>query len=160
MNKKYIILFLFLLTMSIPLHAIANESLILLLNNGRTASFAFEDNPVIITGEQIVLTSQHVTINYDYSEVKRFYWASRSTKIDKITNNKKHNVTFYIYNNNLKVSGLNEEEKLSIYNVSGKKIKEVQCHYGTENMNISIPVYKGVFLLHTSSGITYKFQIK
>jgi hypothetical protein len=85
MNKKYIILFLFLLTMSIPLHAIANESLILLLNNGRTASFAFEDNPVIITGEQIVLTSQHVTINYDYSEVKRFYWASRSTKIDKIT---------------------------------------------------------------------------
>lgn len=151
--------FKFLLTLAafvlLPCAVYAEEGVILLLKSGKTVGFAFQDKPTICPRSTLIITSQTgEKVEYDYKDVQRFYWGDvqASSGIKQVKNG---SVVFHLNDNGIKAEGLLKGERVSVYTVDGKIIASASSDSG----QVLIPLFSSakVFIVRTSTGITYKF---
>lgn len=136
----------------------ADETVVLQLSNGQKVEFAFTDNPVIVTGpEQLVMRSAKGDVSYNYDAVQSITWSKTvsPTGISTVKADGATTVAFRMTDNGIEVTGLAKGETVSVYTVSGMQVAAVKSNGGTAN--VALPGGKGIYVIHTTSGISYKF---
>lgn len=149
-----------------PIARAAEQGVVLRFTDGTLVGFAFKDKPAIgyTTVDNVptlTITSGGFKVQYDYSNVKSFYWSSDvssvPTSISDVPANGAGNVSFRITDGGISVSGLASGESVAVYTVSGAKVASAVSPTGSGEANITLPQGAGVYIVKASSGISYKF---
>lgn len=154
--KKLKLLFISLLLCFVST-AFAENGVVLLMKDGSTVGFAFSQQPAMKTGSA-TLTMKYSggTLQYEYSKVQRAYFSSdvTSTGITIPTTGKSADVTFRFTDNGIDVLGLANGESASLYSIDGKQVAKGVSKGG--NVKLAVPQGKQVYIVRTSTGVSYK----
>ena len=137
----------------------AEEGVILKLKNGTEVGFVFALKPRIVTASELsIITTDGTSINYDYSQIRNVSFGDVNlTDINEISTCNK--VAFRLYNGQLNVEGLRIGESVTVYNIRGETIITVK--QSVQGVALDVPLMeKGVLIVRTSSGISYKLMNK
>lgn len=144
----------------LPLLASADDGVVLLLKDGNSVSFAFNEQPVLVTrNNSLVMKSRSSRIVYDYDDVQRFYFSSIFNVIEDVSSNANSNVTFRITEQGVNVDGLAQGESVSVFTLDGKLLSTALATSGNDEVLLRIPnPAHTVYLIKTSTGISYKIS--
>lgn len=145
---------LLLLAAMLPLTSMADNGVLLKLKNGTEAGFAFSEKPVIYTDSVLTMRTTREEVVYDYADVQRISIGDVATDIAGVKAGGKHGVNFKIAGHEIDVVGLGEGIQVSLYSADGKLIDKVVASGGTAV--VRLPESDGVYIVSTSSGISYK----
>lgn len=147
---------------ALPVAGIADDGVLLVLNSGETVGFAFSEKPVIVTGENLLIKTAATEVTYPYSGVKHVEFGEVPTAnaIDKVTGDKAGKVFFKLSDGGVDVSGLSNGELVSVYTVDGREVASAKAGSGS-SVCISLPAgSRSVYVVRTSSGVSFKFVNK
>lgn len=136
----------------------ADETVVLQLANGQKVEFAFTDNPVIVTGPgQLVMRSAKGEVSYDYDAVQSITWSKTvsPTGISAPKAGPAAAAAFRVTDSGIEVTGLAKGETVAVYTAGGVQVAAAKSNGGTAT--VTLPGGKGVYIVHTTSGISYKF---
>lgn len=145
---------LLLLAAMLPLTSMADNGVLLKLKNGTEAGFAFSEKPVIYTDSMLTMRTAREEVVYDYADVQRITIGDVATDIAGVKAGGKHGVSFKIAGNEINAAGLGEGVQVSLYSADGKLIDKVVANGGVATVRLPKP--DGVYIVSTSSGISYK----
>lgn len=154
--RKLIILFLSLLTL-LPLTAMADEGVVVQLKSGKTMAFAFTDKPTIVPAEVLTIrTKSGNQLELSYGDVDRFYWSDNiSTAIVTPKATATGNPVFHIADNSITAEGLAAGEHVSVFTADGRQMGSATAMGG--KASVALPQQGGIYIIKTSSGVSYKF---
>lgn len=138
----------------------AEEGVLLKLKSGAEVGFVFAAQPKIVTGAELVIkTADGTSVSYDYAEVGNISFCEvHLTDISDIKD-KSSKVIFRMLDGYLSVEGLKVNESVSVYDVSGKMLHQVKQSTTALPLQISL-TEKGVLIIRTSTGVSYKLVNK
>ena len=148
--------FLLACSFVLSLFAKAEEGVLLKLKSGAEVGFVFTFQPKIATGAELVIkTADGTSVSYDYAEVCSISFGDVALTDISDVKGESSKVVFRLQDGKLSVEGLKVGESVSVYNVSGKMLHQVK-----QSMNalpLQIPLTeKGVLIIRTSTGVSYK----
>ena len=152
--------FLFACALMMSLFVKAEEGVLLKLKSGAEVGFVFASQPKIATGTELVIkTADGTSVSYDYAEVSSISFGDVSLTDISDVKGESSKVVFRLHDGKLSVEGLKVGESVSAYNVSGKMLHQVK--QSTNALPLQIPLTeKGVLIIRTSTGVSYKFVNK
>lgn len=140
--------------------ALAEDGVIVTLRGGQKVGFAFSARPALVAGAQMEMRSKNgEVLVYPYDNVKTVTWGSVDglvTAINDATPEKANNIVFKICGDGITATGMKGGERLSAYSLDGKLVGSATA-VGEEQTHLSLPDGKGVYIVRTSSGVSYKF---
>ena len=117
------------------------------LTDGSTNKFLLSEQPKITLPENsVVLTTNSVNVEYDRSEVEKFYFEyTTDSSVEAIECN---TVAFKYDDKNVTISGLGNNNTVSVFSAEGKCVYEVNTN-GSSDINISLEgLQKGVYVIN------------
>lgn len=133
-----------------------------LIKSGEKVSFVFSEKPVIITGSETVSVFIGGTerVSFPYADLGRILFEDvEMTAIEMASVGKvAPHVVFLLEKDILHGSGLKVGERVCIYSLYGKLVSVFKAD-DNGNVDVLLPqLSKGVFVVHTQGGISYKFM--
>ena len=161
MNKKKTLL----LSLAFScLSAMAGEpGVTFLLTNGK-ASFTFASKPeiIIVSGGLIKVSSTTASVSYMLAQVLRFYFEDDvvDTGIQEVKAGSAPHPVFSCNNGVIAVSGLKAAEHISVFSIGGSMVGEAKAdNAGCASVDLS-GTAKGVYVVSTGSGVSFKLLKK
>lgn len=135
----------------------AESGIILKLKSGATLGFTFLAQPKVEMGSELTITDAGgVSVSYNYAEVTSLSWGEvESLGIENAKNVNFCDVVFNHTNDVVSVIGLPKGAYVSIYTVGGSLIRKRQSDGSI--LNVTLP-YKGLYIVSTSTGASYKIM--
>ena len=132
-----------------------DTSLVVELTNGQTANYLLQDKPTLtVAGTQLKIATATVQASYERSEVKKFYFTTESTSVNEIVKNA------FVYKqtdaNHLEISGLSEDERITVCDMAGRTMGTVSQTNGAALISLS-GHQRGVYLIKVGNSQTIKF---
>lgn len=154
MKQKIRTLFMMLvmLTASIGAWAATETTLVLWMNDGGQAVFAFSNRPKVQVGkDSVVVSSDADSVSYVISNVRKATFGKQTTTgIDAI---KADNVSIEQQNGRLQMRSLEPNSSVSVYSISGKLVGQA---VSDGNGNVSLDgMSRGIYIIK-SKNITFK----
>lgn len=147
-----------LLLLSGVVQAIADEGVIISLKNGQEYEFTFAEKPQIVFGKELTIMANAATaLSHNYADVRSIRFSNgEDTGIDEVQQSgEETTISFKIAGNSLYVYGLPVGENVSIYSIGGQRVASQR--QVSEGAVLAIPLTtRGVLLVHTSTGVSYK----
>lgn len=140
----------------LPMTMLATDtSLVVELTNGQTANYLLQDKPTLtVAGTQLKIATATVQASYERAEVKKFYFTTESTRVNKIVKNA------LVYRqtdaNNLEISGLSGDERITVCDMAGRTMGTVSQTNGAALISLS-GHQSGVYLIKVGNSQTIKF---
>ena len=155
--RRYLLLAVALL---ISVSVKAEEGVLLKLKSGTEVGFVFASQPKIFTGAELVIkTAAGVSVSYDYAEVSNISFGEINLTDISDVKDASSKVVFRLLDGKLSVEGLKVGESVSVYDVSGKILHQVK--QSTNALPLQLPLTeKGVLIIRTSTGVSYKLVNK
>lgn len=152
--------FLFACALTMSLLVKAEDGVLLKLKSGAEVGFVFTSQPKIATGAELVIkAADGAFVSYDYAEVSSISFGDVALTDISDVKGESSKVVFRLQDGKLSVEGLKVGESVSVYNVSGKMLHQVK--QSTNALPLQIPLTeKGVLIIRTSTGVSYKFVNK
>ena len=156
-NLRSVLLCLLMLCGGSAVHA--DDGVVLLLTSGREVGFAFSSRPQVVPGEELVIRcADGVEVSYAYGEVQRLSWGEvgTTTSVDSsIMGDAPKRVQFSVSPSELLIDGLPVGESVSLCRADGQL---VSTHLqDAEGATLCIPLsYSGLYIVRTSTGVSYK----
>lgn len=162
LNLRFIVRRCFLLAVAllVSVSVKAEEGVLLKLKSGTEVGFVFASQPKIFTGAELVIkTADGTSVSYDYAEVSNISFGEVNLTDISDIKDKSSKVVFRMLDGKLSVEGLNVNDCVTIYDVGGKTLHQIkQC---TNALPLQIPLTeKGVLIIRTSTGVSYKLVNK
>ena len=162
MNKKKTLL----LSLAFScLGAMAGEpGVTFLFANGQKASFTFASKPEIEVGaDRLTLSSlKSSSVSYIFANVQKFYFEDDvvDTGIQEVKAGSATHPVFSCNNGVIAVSGLKAAEHVNVFSIGGSKIGEAKAdNAGCASVDLS-GAAKGVYVVSTGSGVSFKLLKK
>lgn len=157
---KYLIIVV-MLAIATTAMAETHPGIILRLRDGSTVGFTLESKPKIITYNiSLKIVTDKTTVSYSYSDIARIYGGSvDGGGIESPTIDKRADVLFTIIDNGVEVSGLESGEIVTAYTPDGRSVCSAHANADSETLRMTMPS-SGVYIIHTSGGISFKFITK
>ena len=159
--QKFILLSLAFLCMS----AMAGEpGVTFLFTNGKKASFAFADKPVIAvtTGGLTISATGASEVSYSFADVQKFYFEDDiATAIEQVKNDVSAQRPVFTYAGGVvTVSGMTAGERLSVVTLDGSQVSATKADNGG-NARVDLgSAPAGVYVVSTGSGVSFKLLKK
>lgn len=139
--------------------AYGRQGVVLTLRSGKSVSFAFDRRPVIVTGSELTMqTGDGTSVSYAYDEVENVRWG----EIDDLTSVVSDaaqpvgdNIVFRLRGDGIEAQGLAKGQSLTAYSIDGRVVASARAA-DNEPTFISLPEGKGVYVVRTSTGVSYK----
>ncbi len=158
LNLRFIVRRCFLLAVAllVSVSVKAEEGVLLKLKSGTEVGFVFASQPKIFTGTELVIkTADGTSVSYDYAEVGNISFCEVNLTDISDIKDKSSKVVFRMLDGKLSVEGLKLNETVSVFDVSGKMLHQVK--QSTTALPLQIPLTeKGVLIIRTSTGVSYK----
>lgn len=142
----------------------ADQKVTILLQTGDSVNFAFTNRPAILFGDSIKLNSDSITVVYNYKEIKRIYVNEEMETPTLISDikGKKSSISFRIINDGLCVDGLSNKERVTLYSIDGKMLKSAMPATDSKHVLLRLDGLgvNNIFIVHTSTGVSFKFIYK
>lgn len=139
--------------------AYAQKGVILTLRSGSTVAFAFERRPVMVTGSELTMqTADGASVSYAYNEVENVTWGDideLTRVVDDAVAANGGSVVFRLTADGIQATGLSRGQTLSAYTVDGKRVGMVRAG-DTEPVVLTLPEGRGVYVVRTSTGVSWK----
>lgn len=159
MKKHFTQIVMLLVAVFFALSAKAEEGVVLTLTDGTQVGFAFSARPKVAMGSELTLTADGNSVSYNYSEVKSMTFGEVQLTDIKETATSTNPVNFKLQSDQLLVSGLPIGETVAVYNLSGQQLEVVR--QTAEGAVLNLPLtQKGVLIVRTSTGVSYKVIVK
>lgn len=152
--RKRSLLLMFLMLIATGIYA--EDGVVLLLRNGNSVKFAFNEKPVMVTGSTLTMKTQSETVDYSYDEIKRSYFGEITSSIDEVRGNCKSESLFRMTPTGMEVTGLQKGEKVSVYTVGGKMVYSAK--FTGNQLNINLPSDRQIYVVKTDNGISFKIN--
>lgn len=147
--------------------AAEGEAVYLNLQTGTSVTFLFAEKPVVAleAGDSLTMRTTEAEVKYAYSDVRSLTFEKVDTIPDtpdgiaKILGDaagSNGNVAFRIGQNGITVVGLPAGASASVYTVSGAMVANGKAN-GNNGVFLPIGQEKTVYIVHTSTGQSYKF---
>lgn len=153
--------FLTILLLTSTFGAKADEGVILSLKDGREIAFAFSAKPRLAIGEELRISATDGTcVSYNYADVRHVrYGEIADAGIEKVEHTGSSSDAVFRFNDGqLQVFGLPAGESVSVYDLNGHHVAmQKQAKDGTV-LCITLNS-RGVLVIRTSNGISYKVSI-
>ena len=140
----------------------AEEGVTFYLNTGGKVSFAFSERPVVkLSRDELTISADGSNdVSYAYDAVKKVMFESdivNSVAAPATATDDAH-VLFSVGQNQIKASGLQTGERVSLYALNGTlQQTTIASSNGTTSLSLgALP--KGVYIVLTQGGISYKFM--
>lgn len=154
---KFKLILLSLVLLLMPTLMFADKGVVLLLKNDRTLGFAFSEMPTIIIGPQLSIKTSRNTVSYSYSDVQRIYFDDvQASDIKIITTHDQPNITFHISGDVIEVKGMTSSGTVTVFTMEGKQVLAARAD-NDGFVSVHIPQGKGVYIMKTSDGVSFKF---
>lgn len=159
MKRKW--LFIGMLSALGTLVAHAEEGVTFYLNTGGKVSFAFSERPVVkLSGDELTISTDGSSdVSYAYDAIKKVMFESdivTSVTAPATATDDAH-VLFSVDQNQIKASGLQAGERVSLYALNGTlQQTTIASSDGTATLSLST-LSKGVYVVRAQGGISYKF---
>ena len=133
-----------------------------LLRNGQKVSFAFAEKPVVAVSntDLMVSVTGSERVRFAYAEVQRVFFSDDVTSGIASVQSKlssQPNAVFSWQNGALQVSGLMPNEQVRVYGLDGNLALSERAQIdGSLQLSFSA-LSKGVYVVRTQSGLSYKF---
>ena len=140
----------------------AEEGVTFYLNTGGKVSFAFSERPVVkLSGDELTISTDGSNdVSYAYDAVKKVMFESDivTSVAAPTTATSDAHVLFSVDQNQIKASGLQVGERVSLYALNGTlQQTTIASSDGTTSLSLgALP--KGVYVVRTQGGISYKFM--
>lgn len=153
---KKIIVFL-LLSLAIP-KVWADEGVALLLKSDSTVCFAFSESPVIVFGKQFSMHTTNQTVTYPFEKIQRIFLSNDITPsvVENINTENSKKLSFRFANGQIEIRGLHKGEYVSLYTKDGIMLCSQKKTSDNTTFTLPIPQGQGIFIIKTSTGISYK----
>lgn len=162
MQKKRFLLPLALLLLASTVKA--DEGVLLQLTDGSTVGFAFDEKPVLVTGDSLFMKTASQEVAYPYSAIRRIVFGDVPVipdAIERVSDAPKSNVSFRLGDGGIEVMGLQRGERVSVYSMNGTLIGTSAASANGSSVSFSLGRDGGsVYIVRTSSGKTFKFTTK
>lgn len=141
----------------ISLTAWSDDGVCLLLRSGETVGFRFKEKPVIVTGANIEIKTAETTVSYNYSDVVRLYFDQVvPSGITNLPSDDAAHVSFSITPSGISVKGLAQGVRVAVHTLDGKLVTSAIAPSSTA-VEIGLPQEgHGIYLVSTSSGVSFK----
>lgn len=152
MKKLLLIAFLF-----IGIVAKADNLLVIEMKDASKVTFNLEEKPTIhFSDDKLLLESEKVAAEYNLNNVLKFYFTKIiNTDIENIKEEIKE-IHFSYFDEVLDIEGIEENDIISIYNISGK-IVDINYNRNSNNAKISLrELPKGIYIVKVSEKHTIK----
>lgn len=143
------------------LAAHAEEGVTFYLSTGSKVSFAFSERPVVkLSGDELIISTDGSNdVSYAYDAVKKVMFESdivNSVAAPTTAKGDAH-VVFSVGQNQIKASGLQTGERVSLFALNGTlQQTTLTSADGTAALLLgALP--KGIYVVRTQGGISYKF---
>lgn len=159
-KMKFSLVLAFLLLSS---GAKADEGVVLLLTDGSTVGFAFDEKPVLVIGDSLFMKTASQEVAYPYSAIRRIVFGDVPLipdAIERVSDAPKSNVSFRLGDGGIEVMGLQCGERVSVYSMNGTLIGTSAASANDSSVSFSLGRDGGVYIVRTSSGKTFKFITK
>lgn len=137
---------IFLLLMLISPYAMAQNNLVVYLNDGSSATFPLQENPEItFAGENFKVISSTATIELPRSDVKDFrFEKGEDTAIEQLA---KDNTSITSEGDNIIIAGLADNSVVKVFNTSGQTV--VTTRATGSNCSISLSrLTNGIYIIN------------
>lgn len=157
---KYLIIVV-MLAIATSAMAETQPGIILRLKDGSTVGFTLESKPKILPhSSSLEIVTDKTTVSYSYSDIASIYSGNvDGGGIESPTIDKKADVLFTIIDNGVEVSGLGAGETVTAYTPDGRSVCTARANTDSETLRMAMPS-SGVYIIHTSDGISFKFITK
>lgn len=152
MKKLLLIAFLF-----IGIVAKADNLLVIEMKDASKVTFNLEEKPTIhFSDDKLLLESEKVAAEYNLNNVLKFYFTKIiNTDTENIKEEIKE-IHFSYFDEVLDIEGIEENDIISIYNISGK-IVDINYNRNSNNAKISLrELPKGIYIVKVSEKHTIK----
>lgn len=134
----------------------AEDGVVVTLRNGTTVGFAFSTRPVMVTGETLEMRTTNGTVSYAYADIRKVTWTvDLVNEIKSVTADAPATVVFRVTPEGITAQGMQPGETMTAYTVDGRLVGRTRAA-GTE-ATLSLPQGKAVYIVRTSTGVSYKF---
>jgi hypothetical protein len=163
-KKKSIILSFAMMLSSLGIGA-ATPGVTLLFTNGNKASFAFASKPVIaMNGNELTVTvADKSAANYQFADVQRFYFEDDvvETGVAKVEGAVATQHPVFGYNDGVvTVSGMAAGEHITVATVNGSLVKAAKAdNAGNTSLDLTGEP-TGIYVVSTTSGVSFKLLKK
>lgn len=166
--KKVRLLLLLAVLALLPVTANAeDESVYVNLKGDSTLTFLFSEKPVLELGDSVVMRTTASTVKIAFADVESVTFTKKDTStvqptgIQSVRTTPKANVAFRIDNGGITVAGLAPGASVSVYTVSGAKVVSGKAASNSDSVFLPIDQNRpGVYIVRTSTGVSYKFLRK
>lgn len=152
--------FLLLVMFCLPLAALADSGVLLLLKDGTTVGLTFSQKPKMVMGDELRLIADDGSeLSYPYADVQRAYWDDvEATGIGSVANvSDGRHVVFRHTADGIEVTGLQKGGSVSVYGIDGTLVSAASAHHDNDALQLSLPAgHRAVYIVRTSTGISYK----
>ena len=159
MKRKWLIIGMLSALSILAVHA--EEGVTFYLNTGGKVSFAFSEHPVVkLSGDELTVSVAGSSgVSYAYDAVKKVMFESDivNSVVAPSTAKADAHVVFSVGQNQIKSTGLQTGERVSLYALNGTlQQTTIASSDGTAALSLST-LSKGVYVVRTQGGINYKF---
>lgn len=126
--KKFRILFLLLLLISVGVSAQGRKTLVVEMRDGSSASFQLVEKPTItFTGKLMSVVSASSSLEIKRSDVKQYYFETVSTSVEDVVEEAQADVS----GNSVALSGLPANADVTVYSANGVQVLSEKAVDGT-----------------------------
>ncbi len=142
----------------------ATPGVTFLFSNGKKASFAFADKPVIdVTSDGLTVSATGASeVSYSFADVQKFYFEDDiPTAIGQVKNDVSAQRPVFAYAGGVvTVSGMTAGERLSVVTLDGSQVSATKADNGG-NARVDLgSAPAGVYVVSTGSGVSFKILKK
>ncbi len=147
---------LLLTALLLPLSALAQETtLVVELNDGKTANFLLEEQPVLtMNGTKLFIATDRVQTSYERADIKHFFFTGKGSDIKLLPG--KTVVFKQISSDQLEITGLSEKDAIVVFDIAGKQQGSVSRTDNSAVVSLS-GQQKGIYLIKVGKSQTIKF---
>lgn len=146
---------------AVSVGAMAEDGVLLKLKDGGEVCFVFSSKPCIVPGEELLITTTDgSSVSYDYSVVRSVSFSNAtSTVIEDVIASPACDVVFRLLGDKVVVEGLPAGESVSVYTLGGQLLISRKQPEGLSSLTLPLES-RGVFVVRTSTGVSYKVMKK
>ncbi len=142
----------------------ATPGVTFLFSNGKKASFAFADKPVIdVTSDGLTVSATGASeVSYSFADVQKFYFEDDiPTAIEQVKNDVSAQRPVFAYAGGVvTVSGMSADERLAVVTTNGSQVSATKADNGG-NARVDLgSAPAGVYVVSTGSGVSFKLLKK
>lgn len=145
----------------LPVAASAEDGIIVQMNDGTEVGFAFSKSPTIVTSDSVQIETSEATVKYPYANVQKVYWGEvkePTSAIGKLEQGAAKRIVFRITADGIEASGLQAGEHVSLYGIDGAQMASGAADNDGGSVLLQLPTgQRGVYIVRTGSGVSYKF---